>query len=232
MKTERNAEEVTSSIADLRRQLATAGEQFEELHREPIEAFRLEISGGIHDALSELKRDVAELSGDNPLCSEILILSGEYIDWLQWTFWDLPYFAVALRPDKPRFRRTVAACGLVFLAIRVLDDLVDRHFWYRGKRTTLLAGLSQRHRQGDRSEGLTVLTAMLLCFDGLSRLSQDLDPPGGAELASDGPLRPANPDRNDHGRERPRTVEPGILRAPHRAQERRILADPLRGDRP
>ncbi len=173
-----------AEIEALGRALASSGAEFETQHADALERYRRSISQGIHEALVELQQDVARLSGKNPLCTEILLLAADYADWLQWTFWDLPYFGIALDAPEEDFRRTVSACGLVYLSIRVIDDLVDRHLWYRGRQTTLLANLTLRHRQGDRAEGLTVLTALLLCFEGLSRLSRDLDPKAARSLRS------------------------------------------------
>ncbi len=180
-------EESAAALAALGEQLAAAGEGFVERHGAEMEAYRAEISAGIGEALARLREDVAELSGDNPLAVEVARQTAEYVDWLQWTLWDLPYLAVALRPEPRRLRRTVAACGLVYLAIRVLDDLLDRHFWYRGRRHTLLATLTRSQGRGQRSEGLTLLAAVLLATEGIARLIADLEdqaePAGGGRGA-------------------------------------------------
>ena len=106
------------------------------------------------------------------------------MSWLQWTFWDLPYFAVAARPDPAAFRKAIATCGVVYLSIRIFDDVIDRHFWYKGRHPTLLSATSEAQPSGQGAEGLTLLAGLLLCFDGLSTLAD----PAEAELA--GMLRP------------------------------------------
>lgn len=142
-------------------------------HGAEIDAWRHEQSEAFRAALADFQRDVAELSGGNPLATDVAFQAGEYLDWLQWTFWDLPYFALAVRPERAAFRRRVAACGLVYLAIRVLDDVLDRHFWYRGRRHSLLARLARSHGRGRRAESLTVLSVLLLVFEGVSRLTRE-----------------------------------------------------------
>jgi 2-polyprenyl-3-methyl-5-hydroxy-6-metoxy-1,4-benzoquinol methylase len=162
-------------LAALRRRLREGSDRFLAEHGAEVEAWRKEISVGVLDALASFRRDVEELSGANPLACEVVRQASEYVDWLQWTLWDLPVYAVALRPEPERFRRAVSACGLVYISVRVLDDLLDRHFWYRGRRHSLLATLTRSHGRGRRSEGLTMLAALLLCFEGLARLTSSLD---------------------------------------------------------
>jgi SAM-dependent methyltransferase len=162
-------------LAALRARLRAEAEGFLAGHGDEVEAWKREISTGIGEALESLRREVDSVSGGNPLAVEVARQATEYVDWLQWTLWDLPAYAVALRPDRERFRRAVAACGLVYLSIRVLDDLLDRHFWYRGRRHSLLATLTRSHGRGRRSEGLTLLAAFLLCFEGLARLTGEAD---------------------------------------------------------
>lgn len=164
-------------LAGLRTRLRAEAEAFLAGHGAEVEGWKREISAAMGEALDTLRREVESVSGGNPLAVEVARQTAEYVDWLQWTLWDLPAYAVALRPEPERFRRAVASCGLVYLSIRVLDDLLDRHFWYRGRRHSLLATLTRSHGRGRRSEGLTLLAAFLLCFEGLARLTADLDDP-------------------------------------------------------
>lgn len=173
-------EDQARRLGALERRLAAAGAGFVAAHAAELDAYRAEISAGIGEALARLRQDVEELSGGNPLATELARQTAEYVDWLQWTLWDLPYLAVALRPDPERLRRGVASCGLLYLSIRVLDDLLDRHFWYRGRRHSLLATLTRSHGRGRRSEGLALLAAMLLAFEGISRLIAELGSGEGA----------------------------------------------------
>jgi SAM-dependent methyltransferase len=165
-----------SGLACLRTRLRAEAEGFLAGHGAEVEAWKREISAGMGEALEALRQEVGSVSGGNPLAVEVARQATDYVDWLQWTLWDLPAYAVALKPEPERFRRAVAACGLVYLSIRVLDDLLDRHFWYRGRRHSLLATLTRSHGRGRRSEGLTLLAAFLLCFEGLARLAELDDP--------------------------------------------------------
>jgi SAM-dependent methyltransferase len=163
--------EQVAAIARLREILRDASASFVTKHQAETDGYRAEISAGVAEALDQLRRDADELSGGDPLTHALIEQASEYIDWMQWAFWDLPFFAAVLRPDRARFRRLTAACGLVYLSFRVIDDFIDRHYLYRGKRSTLLATFTRSHGQGHVSEALTVLGAFMLCFEGLGRLA-------------------------------------------------------------
>lgn len=164
------------SIADLFARTEVKAASFLETHREEVERYRSEVSAGIGLAKERLLQDVAEISADHPLCLQIVGQANDYVDWLQWSLWDLPYFAVAVRPDLPRFRRRVAACAFVYFAGRVFDDVMDRHFWYKGKRPTLLSMAAGKAPRGEGAEALTILAGLLLCAEGLLRLADPEDP--------------------------------------------------------
>ncbi len=168
----------SSLLADLVRLRSRCDEAAERLlheHGPAIEAYREEVSAAVGDALRRLRGSVDELTGGNRLCLEVADQTRDYVEWLQWTFWDLPYFALPARPEPDRFRHAVASCGLVYLSARLLDDLIDRHFFYRGRRSTLLAELGESQGEGRRSERLSMLAALLLCFEGLHRLAAGLE---------------------------------------------------------
>ncbi|HEY8207054.1 MAG TPA: class I SAM-dependent methyltransferase [Myxococcaceae bacterium] len=159
------------SIADLFVQTEFGAALFLESHREEVERYRHELSQGIKTAKDQLLADVAEISADHPLCLQIVGQANEYVDWLQWSLWDLPYFAVATKPELPVLRRRAAACAFVYLAGRVFDDVLDRHFWYKGKRPTLLSMATSAYPRGEGAEALTILAGLLLCSEGLLRLA-------------------------------------------------------------
>jgi hypothetical protein len=103
------------ALAQLRGQTERASAAFLERHEAEVERYRREISIGVVAALERLSRDVGEITGNNPLNVELMQQASDYIEWLQWSFWDLPYIAVALEPDAEEFRGAVAACGMVYL---------------------------------------------------------------------------------------------------------------------
>jgi 2-polyprenyl-3-methyl-5-hydroxy-6-metoxy-1,4-benzoquinol methylase len=177
-----------AALSQLRRQCEAAEEALLADHGEKIEAYRHEVSAGVGEALQDFRRTVDELSLANELCLDLADQTCDYVEWLQWTFWDLPYFAVAMRPEPRPFRHAVASCGLVYLSARLLDDLMDRHLYYRGRRPSLLATFSESHGEGRKSEHLTMLAALLLCFQGLRRLAdrlgQDSQQPARDETAA------------------------------------------------
>jgi SAM-dependent methyltransferase len=181
----RDIDEATLRALDrLRQTCAAESAAFRASHAAAVDHYRALISSGVTASLAALRADVAALTDDNPICNELVDLAAEYVDWLQWTFWDLPYFAVALRPGDDELRESVAACGQVYLAIRVFDDVIDRHFWFKGRRPTLLGATSERFAPSQGAESLTLLAGLLLCFDGLAALA---DP---ARTALAGRLQP------------------------------------------
>ena len=91
-----------------------------------------------------MRDDVARISEDNAVAVRLAAQSSDYVEPMQWSLWDLPVFAVAVRPAPAVFRRAVAACGLVHIAItRVFDDIIDQHVSYKGRHDTLLASVSE-----------------------------------------------------------------------------------------
>src|SRR5262245_43053400 len=124
-----NGHTFVGEIERLRRETNAAAEAFRQQYGSEVEAYRELIADGLKGALARLDEYVREISGGNRVCEELIAHASEYIDWLQWSLWDLPYFAVALRPPAEQFRNAVATCGLVYLSIRIFDDVIDRHFW-------------------------------------------------------------------------------------------------------
>lgn len=158
-------------LEELHAEVQLASAALHSAHEREIEGYRRDITEGITQALARLQGDVLEASAHNRLCAEFIAQAKQYVEWLQWTLWDVPYFAVAVRPPHGYFRRAVAACGLVYLSIRVFDDVIDRHFWYKGKHPTLLSATSTAYPQAQGAEGLTILAGLLLCFEGLATLA-------------------------------------------------------------
>jgi SAM-dependent methyltransferase len=164
------AGELRERLALLRAGLEADAEGFRRAHGDLIEDYRRQISSGIQETLQGFRDDLGRISGDNLLCRRLAESTADYVDWFQWALWDLPVFAVALRPERESFRRAVASCGMVYLSIRLLDDVVDRHFLYRGKRRTLLASLTDLP-EGNRASALTQLAGVLLCLHGILQLT-------------------------------------------------------------
>jgi SAM-dependent methyltransferase len=160
--------ELVKAIAELRQAARDAALNFDHA---AAATYRDEVTAGLADALARLRDDVRDISGNDGLTETLVAQMTEYVQWMQWALWDLPAFATALEPDRTRFRRSVAACGFVYLSFRIVDDMLDRHYLYRDRRSTLLATFTRSHGQGQVSEGLTVLAAFLLCFQGLDELA-------------------------------------------------------------
>ncbi len=176
--------ELLTKLDVLRETTRTVRVEFPKHYEQDVEAYRLRITEGIREILAELRQHTSEISAGNPLCEQLAEHACEYVDWLQWCLWDLPYFAVALRPSPEQFSRAVAACGLVYLSARVFDDVIDRHFWYKGKHPSLLSAAAEASPSSEGAEGLTILAGLLILTEGLARLA---DP---AEQGLDGMIQP------------------------------------------
>ncbi|HEX6086970.1 MAG TPA: class I SAM-dependent methyltransferase [Thermoanaerobaculia bacterium] len=158
-------------LAALERDARIAGEQFMAAHGEEVEAYRKEISTAIDAAGRKLLADVGDITANNLLCTTITKQLVDYVEWLQWSLWDLPYFAVPIGIDRDAFRERLAGCGYVYLAGRVLDDALDRHFSYKSKRATLFSLTVEQSTTAQRADSLAVLSGLLLLGEGLSRLA-------------------------------------------------------------
>lgn len=148
-----------------------AAVEFLSRHGDDVDAYRKVLSDALDEALAQLVADVRDLSGGNAAATGLAERACEYAGWMQWSLWDMPAFAVTLGTDREDFKRAVTGCGLVYIAIRLFDDVVDQHHYYKGRHQTLLGALSEDHAQPDSATALCTLGALLLCFDGLSRLA-------------------------------------------------------------
>lgn len=172
-----------AALERLRARVEAEAEAFRAAHRTEIEAWRAEIASALGESLRDLRAEVEALTGGDPTSVRLAEQAAEYADWMQWALWDLPPLAAALRPERALFRRRAAGCGLVYLAFRVVDDLLDRHYLYRGRRETLLSSFAREHGEGHEAQGLTVLGALLLAFQGLARLAAQDDDAGALRAA-------------------------------------------------
>ncbi|HKE29630.1 MAG TPA: methyltransferase domain-containing protein [Bryobacteraceae bacterium] len=141
-----------------------------------VERYRLIVTESVKAYIERFQNELGRISAGNEVCRDLGAKAASYLDWLQWTFWDLPHFAVALRLPEQDLGRAVTTCGMAYLASRILDDVIDRHFSYKGRHETILAMFEKSRAPNQRPEGLTILAGLLVCFDGLSLLADKDDP--------------------------------------------------------
>lgn len=165
---------MTAQLLALQKHAEQAAAEVRSLYGEQIAAYRQDTEAAVRQAIERLQTHTATVSGGNTFCAELMRRTGEYLDWLQWVLWDLPYFALAIEPDRERFRKDLAGCSLIYFACRILDDFLDRHFLYRGRRETLLAAIAE-DQPGKVAEGLTVTIATLIYFEGLAQMQSPLN---------------------------------------------------------
>jgi SAM-dependent methyltransferase len=165
-------QEFAGQLAELQRQGRAAGERFLAQYGEDVELYRREISRAIVGAGERLRADVAEITAGNPLCTALTDQLCDYVEWLQWSLWDLPYFAATMDLDAETFHERVAGCGYVYLAGRVIDDALDRHFSYKARRSTLYALAIEQSPTAQQADSRAFLGGLLLCAEGLSRLAE------------------------------------------------------------
>jgi SAM-dependent methyltransferase len=167
--------ETIDSVESLHRTCNESAQRFRAEQDGQIESYRRLISEGIDTALAELRAEMSELSGGNEVAQRVGEQLAEYVGWMQWSLWDIPVLAVALEPDPDDFRDAVTACGLVYIAIRAFDDVIDEHFNYKGRHDTFLGTVSATYSETRQARGLSTLAGLLLCFDGLGRLAAQRD---------------------------------------------------------
>ncbi len=159
-------------IQTLRAACSDAAQEFRAQHGEQAEKFRLVVTEAVKHYVTDFTAELNRISGGNAVCADLGEKTASYLDWLQWTFWDLPHFAIALSIPPERLRKAVQTCGMAYLSLRIFDDVIDRHFTYKGRHGTLFSLFEQSRLSHQRAEGLTILAGLLVCFDGLSRLSE------------------------------------------------------------
>jgi hypothetical protein len=163
-------EELVNALADLSARGAAAAREMDSVLGAQIEPYRGEITAAVQQGIEQLKTVVSGASGGHPFCEDLMSRTGEYLDWLQWTLWDLPCFAAVIRPEPAAFRAELTGCSLIYFACRILDDFLDRHYLYRGRRETLLANLQTP--AGAHADGVAVMISMLVFTEGISQLGR------------------------------------------------------------
>ena len=141
-------------------------------HGDELEAHRLTIQHAVRGVVEDLETRAQECCPDNDTCRRLVKNMGRYVDWLQWSLWDLPHLAFALKLDEEALRTGVSSCGMVYLSMRMFDDVIDRHHSYKGRGDTLLGLSHANRRSGQSGDALAVLGAMLLFLEGLGRIAE------------------------------------------------------------
>src|SRR5262249_32876129 len=115
--------------------------------------------------------EMHDLSGGNAVVVEVATHMASYISWMQWALWDMPVLGVGLDAEPGEFRDAVVGCGLAYLAIRAFDDVIDDHFSYKGRRNTVFGSATESYPRAQDARALSTLAALMLCLDGLERLT-------------------------------------------------------------
>lgn len=170
--------EVHAQMQQLREICAKSADGFDELHGARIEQYRAAVRGGVGEFIATLQENLRDASGDNRTCAEFGARISDYLDWLQWIFWDLPYFALPMGISDERLREAVGTCGMAYLSLRILDDVIDRHYVYKGRHATLMELFEEGPLGPQRAEGCTILAGLLVCFSGLAQLAASRRPMG------------------------------------------------------
>ena len=161
-----------SDVGLLRAACATAAEEFDRAYGARVETYRATVRAAVQQFTAQLQADVRRVTGGNSTCDRLTAQISGYLDWLQWTFWDLPHYALCLDLPPDALGAAVRTCGMAYLSLRIFDDVIDRHFLYKGRHATLLSDAASTSGTGQRAEGLTVLAGLLVCFDALGALAR------------------------------------------------------------
>ena len=68
-----------------------AKSEFDARFGSEIESYRQAIASAVQSFVSDMRGLVGRLSDNNPVCDSLSQKTGEYLDWLQWTFWGRGY---------------------------------------------------------------------------------------------------------------------------------------------
>lgn len=164
-----------NDVEQLRGACAEAARELDHRHGARIDAYRGVVRDAVREFTEHLQADVRSVSGGNATADRVVQETSGYLDWLQWTFWDLPHYSLCLDLSDEHLRRAVRTCGMAYLSLRFFDDVIDRHFFYKGRHATLLSGLVPDGSAQQRAEGLTILAGLLVCFDALAALARGTD---------------------------------------------------------
>jgi len=151
----------------------SAGQLLTERHGVELDEFRDAVRAGIKLTMSRLDLAAAEFAGGNETVRQTIDDLREYVDWLQWSLWDLPAISVALKVPPEQLVEGVASCGMVYLSMRLVDDAIDRHHRYKDRHDTLVAAAHKRRRSNQSAEVLALMGGLLLCFQGMTSLVAD-----------------------------------------------------------
>ncbi|UWZ85521.1 class I SAM-dependent methyltransferase [Occallatibacter riparius] len=162
-------------IDALRLDAADAAAQLDHDHVAALRLWQSVVQDSFHRSIEQFQANVSRTSRGNALCQLLAELTADYVEWMQWALGDIPIFAIAIEANPELVSQRIGPCALVYFAGRVLDDFLDRHHLYRGRRVTLLGSLAQRRGTGAESEALTVLLALLLTLEGLEQLPRGAD---------------------------------------------------------
>src|SRR5438309_1106259 len=84
-----------------------AKSKFDAEYGAAVAGYREAITAAVQTFVSDLRQNVANVAGNNVVCDTVVERAGQYLDWLQWTFWDLPYYACAVRLPIERLKKGV-----------------------------------------------------------------------------------------------------------------------------
>ena len=157
-------------LAELRLEASSAGAALEVQHGDTIRRWNDLIQTSFHNAIERFRKQTTQTAGGSALCVGLAAMAADYVEWMQWALGELPSLALAVGADEASVKARVGPCALVYFAGRVLDDFLDRHHLYRGRRMTLLASIAEHRGAGSESDAITVLLALLLTMDGLEQL--------------------------------------------------------------
>ena len=167
--------DIIREIQQLRQISRRERKRFLKDHQDSLDFHESRLKESFDDALAALRDFIEETSGKNELCAEATAALEDYLSYMRWTLGDLPFHAVAIKPDPAWFRKTMGACILVYMTGRLVDDLLDHHFLYRGEKPTLLASLSRTMGEGRQAENVTFSLALLVLTKGLSEMTDLLE---------------------------------------------------------
>jgi hypothetical protein len=153
--------------ADIRERAATHAAR----HGAALRDFRLRVEAQFQQ---EVARTRQAFSADATRAGAAAFVQqlGSYVGWLGWSSWCASQLAMPLGLTGDTDARRLAAAMLVYAGPRVMDDALDNHHTYKGKRTTLVGALANSHPQLDDAQrrAYAMLAGMWIMLAGIERL--------------------------------------------------------------
>ncbi|MEO1348656.1 MAG: methyltransferase domain-containing protein [Cyanobacteria bacterium J06635_15] len=172
--------QILSELKELKHRTEEAADNLHTEYHEKLNEYKQILQESWQETVNAFHDEVQSISGKDDFCNSIMTEVADYMSWMQWVLFDLPYWALPLSPERKQLRRLARGPAMMFMAGRLLDDFIDGHMWCIERRRTPLAKFAQNFSRGHDADSVAVLVSFLALarsFIGLAMMSDDTDAP-------------------------------------------------------